>query len=166
VLPIVFSVVAIAGLSAWLFVIKRREARARRPVTPSRSPQVIDRPFDPNLCAYCDEKRTAACPVCTRPLCALHAPWKAGMFCPTCEDEWETGARRRALIVVPVTVLGMMAAAGATAAVMSLASVQPGFPLLVALFGAGAPLYLGTERWMRRTFRRRGQLASARQVRR
>lgn len=164
--PLIFSGVAIIGLIGWLLVIKRREARTRVSTSPSRSPVVVDRPSDPSLCDFCDEKRSAECPVCARPLCALHAPWRAGLFCASCEDEWEMGARRRALIVVPVVLLGMAVALGAIAAVLWFTRVQPGLPLILVFLGGGAPLYLGVERWMRRLFRQRGRLASARLVRR
>jgi len=167
VFPLVFSAVAIVGLIGWLVVIKRREARTRRNVSthPSRSPVLVDRPYDPTLCDFCDEKRSVGCPACERPLCALHAPWRAGLFCALCENEWETGARRRALIIVPLTAIAMMAAAGVTVAIMELTSFRPGMGLLLVWLGCGAPFYLGIERRMRRLFRRRGQLSRARQVR-
>ncbi len=161
---LVFSGVAIAGLLGWLILIKRREARAERRIsrTPGPSPVVVDRPYDPTLCDFCDEKRVAACLACTRPLCALHAPWRPEMFCASCNDEWDAGARRRALIIVPVVLLAMMTIAGAVAAIAAATSMRPNLGLLVVWLGSGAPIYLAIERWMRRLFRRRGQLARAR----
>jgi hypothetical protein len=165
---LIVSGILLAGLFGWLIVMKRRQARSERAIasTPSPLPVVVDRPHDPTLCDFCDEKRSTECPVCTRPLCALHAPWRPGLFCALCNDEWEAGARRRALIVMPLVAVGMIAVAGVTVLVMEQTSMQPGLGALVLWVGSGAPMYLAIEHRMRRLFRRRGRLPRAHQVRR
>ncbi len=159
---LVLSGVLLVGLFGWLIALKVREARARGPVAPSRSPQLVDRPHDPSLCDFCDEKRSTTCPACTRPLCALHAPWGAGMFCALCNDEWEMGARRRGFLIGPLVVVAMIVITGIIVVISELASVVPGLAVLFVPFLAAAPIYLAIERQLRRGFRRKGQLPQGR----
>jgi hypothetical protein len=171
-IPLVFCIVSLGGLAAALAVIatRRRRAAAQSGIRrhDDRPPlKVVDRPYDPSLCDYCDDPSRAACPACDRRLCGLHAPWQPHLFCAGCEEEWKHGGRRRALVLVPVTIGGLIAVTTLGAALLW--SLDGGFVssklIMLPIFGGiggSAALYLWLERRWRRRFKRRGDLPSAR----
>ena len=152
----------VVALFAWLVVIGRRRERAtRRHTGPTRpDPQPIDRAFDPALCTYCDERGKFPCPACTRNTCAEHRPWPEGRFCYSCEAQWNAGARKRAFVIVPIVIAGMVVVMGVVAFVASFAR-QATLGALVLPILIAAPLYLRLERLMRRRFRPGAQMPSA-----
>jgi hypothetical protein len=171
VFAIVLSGVILMGLFGSLIVINRRreQAERKRPKSaPRPDPQLVDRPFDPALCAFCDEAGTNACKACGRRLCAEHRPWLADRFCWPCEAQWEGGARRRAFLITPLVLGGIVVLFGVFAGIAVLFAEITGFAsakLFVAAFVVplviGAPAYLRIERTMRRRFRPGGALPSA-----
>lgn len=172
-IALLLSGVMIAGLLGWLAVHRRSEQRERRslgldrPVSHGPDPIPVDRPFDASLCAYCEDPQRFHCPACSRPLCAMHRPWLEHQFCAGCETEWESTAGRRKLVILPVMVLAMglvAAACGVVIVFLERAGYRSGKLGLAAIIGPiviAAPVYLGTERFMRRWFRQRGQLPQA-----
>ncbi len=174
-LGLIVSGVLIAGLLGFLAMHRRRERRDRqalgldRPVSVRPDPVVVDRPFDPALCAYCDEPSRFACTACARPLCAMHRPWLAHQFCSACETEWEARSGRRKLIVLPIMVGAMAVTAGVIGGVLALlgqlgsgtGDSKLGLLVMIAPIMIAAPVYLGAETIMRRWFKKRGALPQA-----
>ena len=162
---LVLAVVSVGYIALELWRLRRgRLATRTRSNSPDRpDPELVERPFDPSLCAYCDDPQRAACPACTRPLCGLHRPWLEHQFCAGCEREWAAGSRRRAFVLVPP----MLLVAGAITAALVLAITSPDSQLrgaggsIVILVGAVVPLYFWIERLLRRRFRPQGLLPPA-----
>ena len=162
---VALAVVSVVYMAVELWRLRRdRFATRTRPSVPARpDPELVERPFDPSLCAYCDDPQRAACPACTRPLCGMHRPWLAHQFCAGCVREWAAGSRRRAFVLVPP----MLLVAGAIAAALVLAMPAPDSQLrgaggsIVILVGGVVPLYFWIERLLRRRFRPTGMLPPA-----
>jgi hypothetical protein len=171
VFAIILSGVILVGLFGSLILINRRREHAERnrPKSASRpDPELVVRPFDPTLCAFCDEAGTNACKACGRELCAEHRPWLADRFCWPCEAQWDRGARKRAFLITPLVLGGIVVLCGVIGGAALLLAELSGFesgklmlaPFIVPL-ALGAPAYLMIERTMRRRFRPGTDLPSA-----
>jgi hypothetical protein len=150
---LVLSGVILVGLCAALVIYQRRRYPASKPVV-RKTPPLVDRAFDPALCAFCDEAGKHGCPACSRRMCNDHVPWPATRFCWPCEEQWDRGARKRAIVIVPIVfaaMLGLAGVAGGLAAVTHADKLALGGVLLA--LAMAAPLYLRIERRMRRRFR-------------
>lgn len=175
VLGLILSGVMIAGLLGFLALLRRRERRDRqalgldRPSISRADPAVVDRPFDPALCAYCEDPSRFSCSACMRPLCAMHRPWLEHQFCAGCETEWEAKSGRRRLIILPIMICAMAVTAGVIGGLLALfgqlgsgaSNSKLVLLVMIAPVACAAPVYLGTERFMRRWFRKRGALPQA-----
>lgn len=162
------SVVVVALVAALVIAARRRDRADRRrlgldlPAKPD--PVVVDRPFDPELCAYCDEARHYTCRACSRPTCSEHRPWPAHRFCYACEAEWARGERRRSLVIVPIVVASMVVVAGAISAVavvMDRVNARLGLAAIIVALAIAAPLYGAIDRLLRRRFRPAGTIPTA-----
>jgi hypothetical protein len=171
-LGLVLSVGVLAGLVAVLVVLARRRDRADRrrlglDLAAKPDPELVDRAFDPSLCAFCDEPRRHECRACTRPTCDEHRPWPAQVFCYPCEAEWLRGTRRRALIITPIVLGSMVAIALATVGIGFAIDLDGGGTLALGAIAApiliAAPIYAALERRLRRRFRPTGSLPRATQ---
>jgi hypothetical protein len=162
VFAIVFSCTLLAGLFGALIVIQRRRDNAdrARPTNTRPDPQVVDRPFDPTLCAFCDQPGRNACPACGRKLCGEHRRWPHDRFCWPCEAEWNRGARKRAFWIAPIVIV-LACSLFALVGLLGALSSRMTFGALVAPIAAGAPAYLWLERRMRRRFRPQVELLAA-----
>jgi len=157
---VISSVVVVALVAALVMAARRRDRADRRrlgldlPEKPD--PVLVDRPFDPDLCAYCDDPRHYSCRACSRPTCSEHRPWPAHRFCFSCEAEWARGERKRSFVIVPIVIVAMAVVAGVIAAVAMLAGFASGKLALggiLAAFAIAAPLYAALDRLLRRRFR-------------
>lgn len=174
-------IAAIAGLA---FVVaatvglvwnRRRQRRVRqalgldRPIPPSPEPVVVDRAFDPHLCAYCEDPSRGTCTACARALCGMHQPFPPHVYCRACEVEWEAGTVRRKLILAPLTLgVGVLTAGVAAAILMVLNGVIAGIAdsklamlTVIIPFACAYRFYIAADRYMRRWFVRRGSLPQA-----
>ncbi len=155
--------IAVVGLCIVLVVIQRRNAGPRTAgprSIPKPDPVPVDRPFDPALCAFCDEPGRPSCAACGRSLCAEHRPWPAERFCAPCETRWDRGARRRALVIAPLVIGAMFVtcmSVGGVVLMFAAVTHSTGGAGMIAAFivplAIATPVYLKIERRMRRGFR-------------
>ena len=105
-------------------------------------------------CTSCDDPATDACPRCEQPVCGFHRPWKAGLACRVCEDQWERGATLRKLILWPVALAALVVAAGLLFGVLLLVEQRgfapAGLGAFVAIFGVPIVFALGAVRLVER----------------